>query len=66
VWFSKDATPATAAAPQLHELLAGPTADVLPASLTTAHAAVSTAAPVAAVDHSLLQQLDEHKPQPLI
>jgi hypothetical protein len=64
VYFAKDTTAATTTAPALSELLAGPTADVLPAS-TTAHAAVVAPAPVVAISQSILP-VDDNKQQPLI
>jgi len=42
VWFAKEATPAT---PKLSELLAGPAADVLPATLTAASTPTHVALP---------------------
>jgi hypothetical protein len=64
VLFAKDTG---AAAPALSELLAGPAAEVLPATPSSAHAAttVAAAAPEPVITQTVMP-IDEHKQQPLI
>ena len=70
VWFAKDVVPGAAAAPPLHELLAGPVTDLLPgAPAAAAPTSAASTGPVStamvSVDRSLLP-VDDNKTQPLI
>jgi hypothetical protein len=64
VWFAREAAPA---APNLNELLAGPAAEVLPASLAVAAAPAPTAVHEhAAVPHTPPRGFGDTRPMPLI